>query len=94
MSFGLKVWDENGVVTLDQLDRMGRYYATVTVPAIGGNSGVTVSVPGLTTSGFSYFLTYHPTVYIEIRMQEGGFYVYNRYPYTPSPSFPIHVIVG
>jgi hypothetical protein len=55
MSFGLRVWDAYGNVTIDNVDRLSRVSSSVYVPSIAYNSTVVVSVPGYALDGTWFY---------------------------------------
>jgi len=60
MSFGLKVWDENGVETLDTADLVTRKLGQVSTTI---NQAGSVTVPGTGVIWFSLQPNYHPGLY-------------------------------
>jgi len=59
MSFGLKVWDENGVVTLESKDLVTRKLGQVTTTA---NQAGSVTVQGTGLVWYSVQPNYHPNL--------------------------------
>lgn len=68
MSFGLRVWDAEGNVTLDNTDNVGRLLRTIVIPQLNGTQAVVVPVPGLDPEKTTYVLTSatHTHLMIEI----------------------------
>lgn len=92
MSFGLKVWDASGVLTLDIIDRLPRYWgsyafsfstksATVSVPGMSTDGTWAVAVVTSNTSGSVYPIIQAGQCYIEgyvfdTGVKSGNLYVY------------------
>lgn len=97
MSFGLRVWDAQGRVTLDNVDNVGRLFATVEVPALSGTQPVFVSVPGLDPSRIVYSLSDATHTHLAIELVAGGVRAWltqaNSQIGTWQPSFSMHLIL-
>ena len=64
MSYGLRVWDQSGNITLDTTDRTARFYGQYTIPGIANGSSYTLSIPGFSIGSW-FAVAYHPyNVYI------------------------------
>ena len=72
MSFGLRVRNEGGQVTLDNVDNVGRLLATVQFPDISGTNAVTVQVPGLDPSRIAYSLNQATHTHLIIEFLAGA----------------------
>lgn len=74
MSYGLRVWDSSGALTLDVTNRITRIISSHAF-SIGANSMQTISVPGITTDGT--WVAYAPLA--PCRINSGSVTVYNRF---------------
>lgn len=72
MSFGLRVWDAQGRVTLDNIDNTGRLFAIVPFPAISSTSPITISVPGLDPGRMAYSSSVRLSPTVRITLQSGS----------------------
>lgn len=97
MSHGLMLWDENGNVILDNVDNVGRHFATVRFPEISGTEWVTIPVPNLIPERVAYSLTVATHMFLVVELISGA----ARARLTKSnssvgdyqPSFEIHLIL-
>lgn len=55
MSYGLRVWDAGGNLTLDTTDRITRFVTSITPGTIAASTTVSYSVPGIVDDG-TWFL--------------------------------------
>lgn len=96
MSFGLRVWDEQGRVVLDNVDNVGRLFATVQVPAFSGTQPIFVSVPGLDPSRIAYSLSQATHTHLAIELVTGGIRAWLTHANTQignsQPAFSMHLI--
>ena len=60
MSYGLKVWDASGNLTLDTTDRLTRFVTSITPGSISVSTTVSYSVPGIVDDG-TWFLVVTPS---------------------------------
>lgn len=51
MSYGLRVWDAAGNLTLDVSDRLSRYFGSYSVTTNGHIDSQNISVPGIADDG-------------------------------------------
>lgn len=72
MSFGLRVWDAQGWVTLDNVDNVGRLFALVSFPAWSGTSVQTISVIGLDPARIAYSLDKPTHTHLAIELVPGA----------------------
>ena len=59
MSYGLKVWNSSGVLTLDVSDRTARFVGSYTIPSIAINGSYTLNISGFAV-GTWFFSANHP----------------------------------
>jgi hypothetical protein len=55
MSYGMRVWDASGNLTLDTTDRLTRFVTSITPGTIAPQATVSYSVPGIEDNG-TWFL--------------------------------------
>jgi hypothetical protein len=55
MSYGIRVWDASGNLTLDTTDRLTRFVTSITPGTIAPQATVSYSVPGIVDDG-TWFL--------------------------------------
>ena len=79
MSYGLRVWDASGNLTLDVTNRITRIISSHGF-SIAANSSQAISVPGITTDGT--WIAYAPLAPCTIN--SGSVTVYNRFTSTLS----------
>lgn len=89
MSFGVRVWDQSGNVTMDITDRTGRFAGLYTVPAMAKRTGVTVAVPGYTVG--SWMFSGDIPYWISVTQQANGLYFFNVDYYATSSPFTVRV---
>lgn len=71
MSFGLRVWDASSRVTLDNVDNVGRLFASISFPGWSGTQVMTVSVPGLDPDRTAYVLNSPTHTHLAIQLLPG-----------------------
>lgn len=92
MSFGLKVWDATGLLTLDVIDRLPRYwgsysfsfaskFTTVAIPGMSLDGTWAVAVVPSNTSGSVYPIIQTGQCYLEgyvfdTNTKSGNLYIY------------------
>jgi hypothetical protein len=74
MSYGLRVWNSSGVVTLDIQNRITRFISQYNL-VVGGGATVTVSVPGMVNDG-TWALYYFNSA-ASCTIQSGSFSCFN-----------------
>ena len=73
MSYGLRVWDVNGNLTLDITNRLTRIWSTHSF-SVAANSSQNIAIPGISTDGT--WGVYSP--FIPSRIFSGYVTIYNR----------------
>lgn len=79
MSFGLRVWDATGQLTLEVTDRIGRYHGTITLGNTAARGSTNYPVPGYSLDGtwFLFFRGLEPA-YLKITEQAGNISIFNE----------------
>jgi hypothetical protein len=86
MSYGMRVWDASGNITLDVTDRITRFVTSITPGTIAANSTVSYSVPGIVDDGTWFLIvvnTWRPSsnaisVFIVMTITSGFINAQNR----------------
>jgi hypothetical protein len=89
MSYGMRIWDASGNLTLDTTDRLTRFVTSITPGTIAPQATVSYSVPGIVDDGTWFLIvinTWRPSslaVYTDIYMYitSGFLNIENRHPY-------------
>lgn len=75
MSYGLRIWNAGGSVSLDVIDRITRSILTSTV-TLAPDTQIFVAVSGMTTDGTWSIIP--PESFVEATVQTGGILVKNH----------------
>lgn len=96
MSMGLRVWDAQGQVILDNVDNVGRLFATISLPSWSGTGVQTVSVPGLDPNRIAYSLSSPTHTHLAIELFSGGVRAWltraDSVVGSSQPAFSMHLI--
>jgi hypothetical protein len=59
MSYGMRIWDASGNLTLDTTDRLTRFVTSITPGTIGPSVTVSYYVPGIADDGTWFWILYN-----------------------------------
>ena len=88
MSYGLRVWDESGALTLDVSDRSGRVYGVYTIPSLARYGSYTLTIPSFSLGEWFFYASLAYNVYVVPGAGEITFY-HTSFLEGPSVSFSV-----
>ena len=90
MSYGLRVWDASGDLTLDVGDRTGRLYGVYMIPSLARYGSYTLTIPSFSLGAWFFYANLAYNVYV---VPDTGKITFYHTSFWEGPSAPFSVVI-